>query len=74
MPLTRVLTLKSGRRLETLLDAADFLTERLRDVPQDPFLKHALELLLRAVQTGALADRRAATKQVALVLRLTVTA
>ena len=69
-PLTRTLTLKSGQRLTTLLDAANLLAERFQTVRRYDPLEHAIELLLRAAETGTRADREAATDQLALVLRL----
>jgi hypothetical protein len=69
-PLTRVLTLKSGEQLRTLHDAAELFTRRFGSVTKSAPLEHAIGLLLRAAKTGARADRKAATDQVALVLRL----
>ena len=69
-PLTHTLTLKSGRRLVRLLDAADLLAEGFQTVRRYDPLEYAIELLLRAAETGTPADRKAATDQVALVLRL----
>ena len=68
--LTRSLTLKSGRRLTSLLDAADLLAERFQTVRRNDPLEHAIRLLLRAAETGTRADRLTATDQIALVLRL----
>ena len=69
-PLTRTLALRSGQRLLTLLDAADLLAEWFQNATRDDPLEHAVELLLRAAETGTRADREAATDQVALVMRL----
>ena len=69
-PLTRTLILKSGERLRTLHDAAELTTRRFGTVTRDAPLKHAIWLMLRAAETGARADRKAATDQVALVLRI----
>ena len=69
-PLTRTLTLKSGQRLATLLDAANLLAERFQTVRRNDPLEHAIRLLLRAAETGAREDRKAATEQIALVLQL----
>jgi hypothetical protein len=56
--------------LVTLLDAANLLAERFDTVRRDEALEHALELLLRAAETGRRRDREGATDQIALVLRL----
>jgi hypothetical protein len=69
-PLTRVLTLKSGEQLRTLHDAAELFTHRFGSVTKSAPLEHAIGLLLRAAETGTRADRKAATDQVELVLRL----
>ena len=69
-PLTRVLILKTGERLRTLHDAAELITRRFGSVSKSAPLGHAIRLLLGAAETGTRADRKAATDQVALVLRL----
>jgi hypothetical protein len=66
-PLTRVLTLKSGEQLRTLHDAASLLSRRFG---HSAALEHTIARLLRAAETGTRADRRAATGQVATVLRV----
>jgi hypothetical protein len=71
-PLTRVLTVKSGERLATLLEAADILSSRFQGVIRYGPLEHAITLLLRAAETGTRADHEAAMDQVELVLRLDV--
>ena len=68
-PLSRVLILKSGERLRTLHDAAELITRRFGSVTKPAPLEHAIVLLLRAAETGTQADRKAATDQVAHVLR-----
>ena len=68
-PLTRVLILKTGERLRTLHDAAERITRRFSSVAKSAPLEHAIGLLLRAAETGTQADRKAATDQVAHVLR-----
>jgi hypothetical protein len=73
-PLSRTLTLKSGRRLTTLLDATDLLAEQFQTATRNDLLEYAIGLLLRAAETGTLADRRAATDRVALVQRLSAMA
>ena len=69
-PLTRTLILKSGERLKTLHDAADAFLRRFGNVDHDDATAHAITLMIRAAETGARADRKAATDQVALVLRI----
>jgi hypothetical protein len=69
-PLTRTLTLKTGGRLVTLYDAAELLADRFDTVRRDEPLEHAVELLLRAAETGTHKERECATDQIALVLRL----
>ena len=66
--LTRVFILKTGERLRTLHDA-ELITRRFGSVTKSAPLEHAIGLLLRAAETGTRADRKAATDQVALVLR-----
>ena len=68
-PLTRVLILKTDERLRTLHDAADLITRRFGTMTRSAPLEHAIGLLLRAAETGTRADRKAATDQVAVVLR-----
>jgi hypothetical protein len=67
-PLTRVFILKTVERLRTLHDA-ELITRRFGSVTKSAPLEHAIGLLLRAAETGTRADRKAATDQVALVLR-----
>jgi hypothetical protein len=69
-PLTHVLILKTGERLRTLHDAAELITRRFGSVTRSAPLGHAIRLLLCAAETRTRADRKAATDQVALVLRL----
>jgi hypothetical protein len=71
-PLTRTLTLKSGERLLALHDAAYLFTRIFGSVTKSAPLEHAIRLLHRAAETGTRADRKTATDQVALVLRLNV--
>jgi hypothetical protein len=70
--LTESLTLKDGTKLVTLADARGCLI-RLRAVTFPRGLSRgtdrAIELLMKAAETAAFADRKAATDQVALVLR-----
>ena len=69
-PLTRTLVLKSGQRLTTLHDAADLFTRPFGSIWRDVPLAHAIRLLFRAAETGSPEDRKAATDQAALALRL----
>ena len=66
-PLTRTLVLKSGVRLKTFHDAASLLSRRFG---HSAALEHTIARLLRAAETGTRADRKAATEQVATVLRV----
>ena len=68
-PLTRVLILKTGERLRTLHDATELISRRFGSVTSSALLEHAIGLLLRAAEIGTRADRKAATDQVAHVLR-----
>jgi hypothetical protein len=68
-PLTRTLVLNSGVRLKTVHDVAEAFLRRFGNVNQDEAIAHAIELMMRAAETGTRADRKAATDQVALVLR-----
>lgn len=69
-PLTRTLALKSGGELRTLHDVAEGFLRRFGNVRHDHAVAHAIELMMRAAETGTKADRMAATDQVALVLQL----
>jgi hypothetical protein len=66
-PLTRVLILKTGERLRTLHDAASLVSKCFG---YSAALEHTIARLLRAAETGTRADRKAATEQVATVLRV----
>jgi hypothetical protein len=66
-PLSRVLTPR-GAQLSTLREAGQFLSERFSNVTHDASLKRAIELLMRAAESGEAKDRKAATDQVVLVL------
>ena len=68
-PLTRVLILKTGERLRTLHDVAEAFLRRFGNVNQNEVIAHAIELMMRAADMGTRADRKAATDQVAHVLR-----
>ena len=67
-PLSRVLSPK-GERLVTLRDAGTYLSERFADAARDAVLEHAIALLMKAAESGELADRKTATDQVARVLQ-----
>ncbi len=67
--LTRSLTLKSGDKLVTLADARALMIRYFETVTHSAAVALAIERLLKAAETGAFADRKAATDQVAIVLR-----
>ncbi len=67
-PLSRVLS-PQGERLVTLRDAGTYLSERFANVTRDAVLEHAIALLMKAAESGELADRKTATDQVARVLQ-----
>jgi hypothetical protein len=67
--LTRSLTLKDGAKLVTLADARAVLLKYLTTEIEDPAVGQTIGLLLAAAKTGSFADRKAATDQVASVLR-----
>jgi hypothetical protein len=67
--LTPSLILKGGDKLATLGDARRVVLAHLTTEVEDFDLTHAMRLLLTAAQTGCSADRKAATDQVAMVLR-----
>jgi hypothetical protein len=69
-PLAYNLPLKDGRTLRTLHDCRDvFASGVFAGVTQSPPLEHALDLLIRAAETGEDNDVKAATDQIATVLR-----
>ena len=69
LPLTQTLTLKSGRQLRTLGDAADLILDRFGSTIRSDPLEYAIELLLRAAETRRDDDLKAATDQLLVVLR-----
>ena len=69
-PLSRPLRLKDGRELATLGDAADAVAEDIGIVANSAITEHAVELLLRAAETGRANDRRRATEEVQTLLLL----
>ena len=68
-PLTRTLVLKSGAQLRTLHDAAEAFLRAFGNVNHDAPVAHGIELMMQVAETGTREDRKAATDQVALVLR-----
>jgi hypothetical protein len=71
--LTQSLTLKDGTELVTLADARACLSRFRSTVTTSPGVARgtdrAMKLVVKAAETGAYADRKAATDQVAIVLR-----
>jgi hypothetical protein len=63
------LTLRNGKKLVTLEDVRRVLLTHLVMEVEHHALGNAMRLLLIAAETGISADRKAATDQVALVLR-----
>ena len=68
LPLTRDLTLKSGRQLHTLGDAADLLVDKFASTTKSAPLEHVITLLMRAAGSRTDKDRQAATDQLWTVL------
>jgi hypothetical protein len=66
--LTRSLTLKDGSKLVTLSDARECLLTHFSTTTKNDALAHAIELMMKAAETGTIPDRKAATDQVATVL------
>jgi hypothetical protein len=66
--LTRSLTLKTGDKLVTLADARAALIRYFETVTQSAAVALAIKLVMKAADTGTLADRKAGTDQVAIVL------
>jgi hypothetical protein len=58
-PLAEPLTLKSGVRLTTLHDAAEALLRHFGNVNHDAPIAHAIDLMMRAAETGTRGDRAA---------------
>lgn len=70
-PLTRELTLKDGRVLRTLHDARYvFASGVFSGVKHSPPLERAIDLLMKAANSGDDHDVQAATDQVAIALRV----
>ncbi len=67
--LTRSLTLKDGTKLVTLGDARAALLRYFESVTSSRAVAHAIELLLAAAESRTFEDRKAATDQLAIVLR-----
>ncbi len=68
--LTRALTLKSGDELVTLSDARVVMTLYSEIGVESVSVALAIKRLLKAAETRGFEDRKAATDQVAIVLRL----
>jgi hypothetical protein len=70
-PLTYEVCLRDGRVLRTLRDLREvFASNRFAGITRWRALEHALDLLLRAAETGAESDIEAATGQACVVFRL----
>jgi hypothetical protein len=69
-PLTRELVLSDGQKLKTLRDAARLFSGRFESVEDAPPVRRALELLMKAGESGAPSDIEAATEQISHVLRV----
>jgi hypothetical protein len=67
--LTQSLTLTNGEKLVTLEDARRVVLAYLTTEVEHFDLANAMRFLLIAAETGRVADRKAATEQVAIVLR-----
>lgn len=67
--LSRPLTLRDGRKLVTLGDAAQELAARFAGALDNAPLEQAIELLMHAHRSGRRVDVSAATDQVERVLR-----
>jgi hypothetical protein len=67
--LTRSLTMQDGAKLVTLADAREILVKCFETLAQSAPVALAMERVMTAAETGTFADRKAATDQVALVLR-----
>jgi hypothetical protein len=67
--LTRTLTLTNGDKLVTLEDARRVVLAYLINEVEHFDLANAMRFLLTAAETGRVADRKAATEEVAIVLR-----
>jgi hypothetical protein len=69
MPLSKPITLADGCVLETLGDVGRLLTsDRFNGVSRSPALEYALELLLKASETGDLLDIQVAAAQATIAL------
>jgi hypothetical protein len=67
--LPRPIALEGGRKLITLKDAGDLIGS-FNVVRKDAALEHAIELLMRAAETGKKADVAAAAHQLRIVLNM----
>ena len=57
-------------QLRTLHDAVEAFRRAFGNVNHDRAVEHAISLMMEAAKSGDNADRKAATDQIALVLRL----
>ena len=67
--LSRTLVLKDGTHLATLHDVAKVFTRTFDNSVHWPTLDYAIELLMKAAETGTEDDVEAATNEAAIVLR-----
>jgi hypothetical protein len=70
MPLARELILSDGRKLVTMRDAVRLFVDRFESVEDAPPVRRALELLMKAGDSGSPHEVEAASEQVAHVLRV----
>jgi len=66
--LAKPIKLASGVELVTLRDAGEFVRDHFQGYTKNDALECAVELLLAAVETGRLKERRAATAQVEILI------
>jgi hypothetical protein len=69
-PFARDLVLSDRQTLKTLRDVARLFVDRFESVEDAPPVRRALELLMKAGESGAPSDIEAATEQIAHVLRV----
>ena len=69
-PLAREMVLNDGQKLKTLRDVARLFSGRFESVGDAPPVRRAIEILVKAGESGAPSDIEAATNQVAHVLRV----
>jgi hypothetical protein len=61
--------MKNGDKIVSLADARAIVIRHFRPMTEGRSVALAIEGLLKAAETGAFADRKAATDQVVIVLR-----